>query len=259
MIKNAGLTLNYTQPSTNDVNCSVANVETTTLYSTFDVSALGVTSSVPKIFKVIDVNPCIYGNGSSIYTIPLYTVIINVADGQVASITWDDGCFFCASNGGDCIPNALDVNTSSPITDSEEFRGCRQPSDYCYPASTVTTNASIDTNVTETLPQSPCDLKVFVVWTGTDKNGQYMTSAGKRFSRFRQYATASAYQSGLNLLSQAQDIATSAINAAETIPGRVTPNRQLGEVGGEVGMGVDAAAADPVVYTAPVQVMPLPW
>ena len=32
-----------------------------------------------------------------------------------------------------------------------------------------------------------CDLAVYVVWTGTDANGHYFKSAGRRFSRFRQF------------------------------------------------------------------------
>lgn len=32
-----------------------------------------------------------------------------------------------------------------------------------------------------------CDLTVFIAFTGSDASGAYMTSAGKRFSRYRQY------------------------------------------------------------------------
>ena len=66
-----------------------------------------------------------------------------------------------------------------------------------------------------------CDLKVFVVWTGTDAGGNYLKSANKRFSRFRQFSVSTAYQSALNLGQNAIDLGKTTISIAETIPGAV--------------------------------------
>lgn len=217
---------NYSQPTTNDVNCTNTWFQTQTLYATFDITVMGVSSDAPRVFKSIAVNPCLYGNGSEIFTVPLYTVIVGMANGVVSSVTYDDGCFFCASNGADCVATAIDTTRHTYVNDSSSMINCRQAAAYCYPAATATVNdtGAATTNYTgSSLPQSPCDLKVFVVWTGTDADGQYLTSAGKRFSRFRQYGIASTYQSSLNLISDAQNVASSALNIADSIPGRVAP------------------------------------
>jgi len=67
-----------------------------------------------------------------------------------------------------------------------------------------------------------CDLKIFVVWQGTDANGQYLKSVNKRFSRFRQFSVSTAYQSALNLGQQAVDVSKTAFNVADGIPGAVS-------------------------------------
>ena len=69
---------------------------------------------------------------------------------------------------------------------------------------------------------SGCDLKVFITWTGTDRNGAYMTSANKRFSRYRAFAVATAFQSAINLGNSAIDIGNTVFSSVEGIPGRVT-------------------------------------
>ena len=246
----------YEQPTTNSVNCSNTNVETQTLYATFDVTVLGVSSDAPRIFKTIKINPCVYGNGSDIATIPLYTVIIGLSKGVVSTITYDDGCFFCASNGVDCVNTAVDTVRKTLVNDTSDLINCRKSVDYCYPAATATLNAtSTDTNYTGVvLPESPCDFKLFIVWTGTDADGQYLTSAGKRFSRFRQYGVASAYQSSLNLISDAQNVANSALNIADGIPGRVAPGFSR-----DLAAAADAdLAAPPVLLTPTAQRFPAP-
>jgi hypothetical protein len=225
VVDGTGVVDSYTQPTTWDFNCSADTFNTTRLYATFDVSILDVATPLPRIYKTIDVNPCIYGNGSQIYTIPFYTIIVSLSQGKVSYITFDDGCYFCASNGAECISTAVDLNTSTAVPTSE-LLGCREPASYCYPASSNGANESTSSNTT-VLPLSPCDLKVFVVWTGTDAAGTYLTSAGRRLSRFRQYASASAYQSGLNAVADATSLAYTVANSATSIPGRVVPNREL--------------------------------
>ena len=33
-------------------------------------------------------------------------------------------------------------------------------------------------------PNNPCDLHILVTWAGTDKNGNHLTTAGRRLSKF---------------------------------------------------------------------------
>lgn len=78
-------------------------------------------------------------------------------------MTWDDGCFFCTAGTTDCVPYALNT-TSSTLLDTS-YESC------------------IQANVTGTCVRSngsanPCDLKLYVVWTGTDSVGNFFRSAG---------------------------------------------------------------------------------
>lgn len=56
----------------------------------------------------------------------------------------------------------------------EPTKGCFIPAEECI--------AEGNANTGET--ENPCDLKLYVVWTGTDANGNYLTSSSKRFSAF---------------------------------------------------------------------------
>lgn len=192
-----------------------------TFYSTFDIAAGGVFAPFPKIYKRIKYTPTASGFApANIETLPLYTVIIKMDTGVVTDIGWDDGCFFCAENTDECMHNSFSVNSSTEISD-DTYRGCRKATDECYPetftnaATNSTNSSSSSTNVT--LTTSDCDLKIFVTWTGTDKNGQYLRSASKRFSRYRAFGIATAYQSAVNLANEGLDIANSAIDGLKQV------------------------------------------
>ena len=78
-------------------------------------------------------------------------------------------------------------------------------------------------NITGVSPDAGCDLKVFVVWDGTDAAGNYLKSSNKRFSVYRAFAVATAFQSALNLVQQAFDIGNTVKSIAQTVPGMLTP------------------------------------
>jgi len=88
------------------------------------------------------------------YIVPFWTLIVTLDGGRVSKLEWDDGCL------GSC----------SPCVDST----CGIPIGNCN-------------------SQAACDPKFYIGWFGTDRNGRYLTSAGKRFSRFRSYSLSSAF------------------------------------------------------------------
>jgi hypothetical protein len=71
---------------------------------------------------------------------------------------------------------------------SDQYVGCKNDDAVCYPASAGAVQLK---NLTVT----GCDLKVFLVWIGTDASGQYLRSANNRFSVYRKYGVSSLYQS----------------------------------------------------------------
>jgi len=90
------------------------------------------------------------------FVVPFWTAIIQLKDGLAESITWDDGCYGCSD-----LP--------------------------CYEATCGIRNINCYAGKVD------CDIKIYLGWFGTDKSGRYLTSAGKRLSRFRAYSVKSAY------------------------------------------------------------------
>mmetsp|Transcript_74477 Transcript_74477/g.91514 ORF Transcript_74477/g.91514 Transcript_74477/m.91514 type:complete len:232 (+) Transcript_74477:32-727(+) len=90
---------------------------------------------------------------------PLYvtqlTTIISLVDGKVSAIDWDDTCAACGDE--------FCVNGN-----------CGIPRESCV-------NGDIN-----------CELKIYISWYGTDKNGEYLLSAGQRISQFED-STAESY------------------------------------------------------------------
>jgi hypothetical protein len=198
--------------------------ESSVFYATFDLASVGVFSPYPRIYKRLTYTPSATGVASGdIITIPVYTAIIQMTNGVVTDIGWDDGCLFCPENTDECTFNAFSVNASQPIPD-QTLRGCRKASVDCYPETFTNDNAANGTAVANaTLTDSACDLKVFLTWTGTDKNGQFLRSAGKRFSRYRAFGIATAYQSAINLATDAVAIGETALGAIKEVPGKILP------------------------------------
>jgi hypothetical protein len=196
-----------------------------TYYAVFEAALLGVHTPYPRVFKRFTYTPDEAGGAAAeISTVPVYTMIISLAEGVVTEIGWDDGCFFCAENGADCIDTAFNLTDMSLIPNTP-LRGCRSEQATCYPTDRPLANVTTDGNSTgnTSLSISECDFKLFVTWTGTDRNKQYMRSAGQRFSRYRQFGVATMYQSALNLADEGLNIANTAINRVESIPGQIIP------------------------------------
>ena len=213
----------------------------------------------------------------TITTTPVWTVIITLDRGTPTGISYDEGCFFCASNGKECQRSAFtttpaNTTLANPAADwrpypDDTYVSCETSFAQCYPSMAAlapgqnyvadNTNHSLpfacvppsasptpsprapspsptNNNASLGLPLVPdagCDLKVFVVWDGTDSAGNYLKSSNKRFSVYRAFAVATAFQSALNLVQQGFDIANNVKAIAQSVPGMLTPGsneRRLG-------------------------------
>jgi len=98
------------------------------------------------------------------------TAIIDVENGVVRGITWDDACVFCEM--AKCIPNTYNFDGSVATTEQT-----KQPTDGCYLTEAECLGFAAEGN-------HVCDLKLFTVWTGTDINGKVLLSSDSRFSMF---------------------------------------------------------------------------
>mmetsp|Transcript_34590 Transcript_34590/g.63857 ORF Transcript_34590/g.63857 Transcript_34590/m.63857 type:complete len:421 (-) Transcript_34590:283-1545(-) len=101
---------------------------------------------------------------------PYLTAILDVEQGIVRGIAWDDACVFCEQ--AECLPNTYNLNGSLATT--EEIR---QPVDGCsYSKNECRLFVKDGSDV--------CDLKLHVVWTGTDVDGKVLLSSDSRPSAF---------------------------------------------------------------------------
>jgi hypothetical protein len=103
---------------------------------------------------------------------PFLTAIMDVDNGVVKGITWDDACVFCG--GTECVENTYNYNgiPQNQSSAGQETRSCFISTEDC--------NALLSTNSSSTV----CDLTLYTVWTGTDANGIALQSQAYRFSAF---------------------------------------------------------------------------
>ena len=85
-------------------------------------------------------------------------------------IAWDDACVFCEKNM--CLANTYNFDGS--VATCEQIN---QPTDGCY-LTVEQCNGFMKTG------SNQCDLKLYVVWTGTDVDGNVLLSSNSRFSMF---------------------------------------------------------------------------
>jgi hypothetical protein len=112
----------------------------------------------------------LYYDYTSEFVYPYLTAIIDVDNGKVLGITWDDACVFCGS--GQCQEITFNYNG---IQQNQKSSG--QPTKGC-----LVTEA--ECNIYESQGTTLCDVTIYVVWTGTDANGVAFQSSGFRFSQF---------------------------------------------------------------------------
>jgi hypothetical protein len=112
----------------------------------------------------------LYYDYTSEFVYPYLTAIIDVDQGNVLGITWDDACVFCGS--GQCKEITFNYNG---IAQSQKSSG--QPTKGC-----LVTEA--ECNIYESKGTPLCDVTIYVVWTGTDANGVAFQSSAFRFSQF---------------------------------------------------------------------------
>jgi hypothetical protein len=101
---------------------------------------------------------------------PHLTAIIDVKDGVVRGITWDDACVFCG--GFECEQVTYDYNGNIQNKDT-----AGQPTGGCPIAQSECVEKQTD-GLTD------CDLTLHVVWTGTDVDGKSLLSSAFRYSAF---------------------------------------------------------------------------
>lgn len=111
-----------------------------------------------------------YYDATTNFIFPYLTIIVDVVDGVVRGIAWDDACVFCEKK--QCIPNTYNFDGTEATSEQAS-----QPTNGCYLTKAICEGFQVTGN-------DVCDLKLYVVWTGTDVNGNVLMSSDSRFSAF---------------------------------------------------------------------------
>ncbi|KAG6592452.1 RxLR-like protein [Phytophthora cinnamomi] len=140
----------------------------------------------------------LYSSASTGRISPYMTAIISVKKGVVQGVSWDEGCYFCKSAMCDYNLYSKPVETATGRL-SGQGKTCYSAVESCAGYSTNTSDASVSVgdsssaNSTSTNTTAQCDLTIYVGWTGTDKNGDYLGSASLRMSQFSKYSIGSFF------------------------------------------------------------------
>jgi hypothetical protein len=107
---------------------------------------------------------------------PYLTAIMDVRDGVVRGITWDNACVFCGGFADECEENTYSFTglLQTQETSGQETKSCYKPVAKCTEAM-----QSDDEEV-----KRLCDITLYVAWTGTDVDGKALQSQAYRFSEF---------------------------------------------------------------------------
>lgn len=110
------------------------------------------------------------GSDDASRVFPFLTAVVDVKDGIVSGIAWDDACVFC--NKARCLENMynFDGQLASELNIKSPSKGCYYTEEEC--------------NKIHAEGGTDCDITLYVVWTGTDVDGKSFQSSGNRFSAF---------------------------------------------------------------------------
>lgn len=120
---------------------------------------------------------------------PFLTAIIDVEGGIVKGIAWDNACVFCAPNL--CLENTYNFDgvLQSQESLAGQSKGCYLAKQECdniqvQKEKQCTSAGTCREGQTECNCENNCDVRVYVVWTGSDVDGKPFQSSSSRFSAF---------------------------------------------------------------------------
>jgi hypothetical protein len=142
---------------------------------------------------------------------PYLTAIINVNGGIVEGIAWDNACVFCAPNL--CLENTYNFDGVLQTQESlaGQSKGCYLSKEECdniqvQKDKECTSDGECRDNSKDCNCENTCDVRVYVVWTGTDVDGKPFQSSSSRFSAFPAQRIQDRIQSILPPLPEFPDI-----------------------------------------------------
>ena len=105
--------------------------------------------------------------------------------GIVQGIAWDNACVFCSSNL--CLENTYNFDGVLAVGLEGQSKGCNLAKKECdafQAEKSDTCNEKNECKGKDCTCDNECDIMIFVVWTGTDIDGNVFQSSSSRFSAF---------------------------------------------------------------------------
>lgn len=116
---------------------------------------------------------------------PFLTAIVDVDKGRVKGIAWDNSCVFCSPDR--CLENTYDFDGNLRLDLGSQSKGCyvgKRECDVLHQNKSDSCNEFGQCFEEGCNCDSECDIRVFVVWTGTDIDNNVFQSSASRFSAF---------------------------------------------------------------------------
>lgn len=128
---------------------------------------------------------------------PFWTARVQLQKGAITGVLWDDlDCKgFCTPGSPLCIKDDDEYDVD-PITNEPKVnRNCAVAPKTGFeiiqcPKATAVINSATETNSTT---GGNCDLKIYLVWMGTDIRSQTMESDGLRLSQMMKYSISKTF------------------------------------------------------------------
>jgi hypothetical protein len=128
---------------------------------------------------------------------PFWTARVQLQKGAITGILWDDlDCKgFCTPSSPLCIKDDDEYDVDPTTNEPKVNKNCAVAPKTGYdiiqcPKSTAVINSAAETNSTT---GGNCDLKVYLVWMGTDTRSQTMESDGLRLSQMMKYSISKTF------------------------------------------------------------------
>ena len=161
------------------------------IYNSYNQSFLSLSASTRIVVETIGgqiSNSRTRINGTCAYVVPFFTLIVDMSNGFIDSVSWQDDCSTCLSE--------------AFVYSDDGACNCGVPISSCigYNASVTTSTATTSqTNFANTTVS--CDVQIYIAYSGTDSSGTVLTSASRTIANFRKWSLNSLYQSAVGFYS----------------------------------------------------------
>ena len=176
------------------------------IYNSYNQAFLSLSASTRIVVETIGgyiSNSRTRINATCAYVVPFFTLIVDMSNGYIDSVSWQDDCTTCTSE--------------AFVYSDDGACNCGVPISSCigYNAS-VSTSATLTSTSTYTNNSVSCDVQIYIAYSGTDSGGNVLTSASRTIANFRKWSLNSLYQSAVGFYSDLPSLGNNFDNCLQT-------------------------------------------